>query len=192
MRHFLLVLALTLATTAASACDCRHQPMDDADVRAAQHVFVVRVLSTRLIDDDARGDRHWQAVADVRVVESLRGDGQRFNAFRYWTSPCCGIRIDPGHYYFVAASGDGPTFDGNPQTLVDFGPFAYDEPPRESGRRHFAHEQAREVESGRRSIDKAFAPWLRDRLLQAPPPPPPPPAPESEAIRHDCLPTPNQ
>lgn len=181
-RWVISTLVLMLGCVAASACDCRYSMMDDDDVRGARHVFVVRVLATRVVDDRGDADNSaWTAAADVRVVETLRGDGSAFTSFKFSTAPCCGIRIDAGHYYFVALASDGtgPEFDGNAQTLVDFGPFGYQEPPRDPARRHYSYEHAREVEAGTRSLDRAFAPWLRDLLLQVPPPPPPPPEPRA-------------
>lgn len=160
MRALAFVL-LFLVSGFASACECMHYSLDRAIVREAKDVIVFRVIGTGVSPDPA--DR--LAVANIAVVDRIRGTS-KIKRIRYWTSWCCGLRIEAGGYYVLFADKASDSIQAHAGNLLAIGD-EYD--PAGMLRTDLL-----DVLAGRRAIDAGITEYTQSRLPKIPPPPPPP------------------
>ncbi|HET7842565.1 MAG TPA: hypothetical protein VFL14_00320, partial [Xanthomonadales bacterium] len=122
VRAAIAFVALQLAAFAASACSCMHGDIDTESARAADTVFVFQLLSAKYVREDF-GDHAYSEGAEgsIRVVTSVRGDGERFDRITYLPSRCCGSRLDVGHYYIAFVSDPGPSFHAGADSVIAIG-----------------------------------------------------------------------
>ncbi|MEI2453357.1 MULTISPECIES: hypothetical protein [Lysobacter] len=94
-----LLMSVATAWKPAAACECV-RPIDESRMRTAPQVFVMRLRSVEALQPAKGG---YSLRGRIEIVERLRGDAQVVT-IRYSGNPqCCGLRLDPGHYYLVAA-----------------------------------------------------------------------------------------
>lgn len=160
----LLLLLAAASGGTALGCSCRNAPLDDAGVRAAGQVFVFRLLSAAAEAQQGDVVTISSITGTIQIVDQLRGEAQ-VPSISYWTSICCGIRMDVGSYYAAFASGVTGTLEADAGNLLALGD-RYT--PNGSD-----HARLADLLAGKQSLDQLFAPAGRDRLLQMPPPPPP-------------------
>ena len=101
----------------------------------------------------------------VEIVERLRGDAP-VRTIRYSGNPvCCGLRLDPGHYYLVASDTSASELRVGHTDLLYLG---WDYPGDAK-----MQARLRAAIAGRAQLDPQ---WLRqgDERMQAIPPPPAP------------------
>ena len=157
-----LLMSVAMAAMPARACECP-PPIDESRMRAARHVFVVRLRSVEMAQG-AQGGHELRG--RVEIVERLRGDAQ-VRTIRYSGNPlCCGLRLDPGHYYLVAAETAPPESRIGHTDLLYLG---WDYPGNVP-----LPARLRAVLSGRAKLDPQ---WLQANERMHPLPAPPAPCP---------------
>lgn len=157
----LFALLLWCAPAMAFACECKPVLPDDATLRTAHNVALVRVLGTGVSADPL----DVVAVARVQVVDRLRGKAE-LRQFRYSASFCCGLRIDAGGYYLLFFDDPEHVFVAENASIIAL--LMPDEPQGEARARWM------DILAGKRRLDAVTLRGSQERLTRIPPPPPPP------------------
>jgi hypothetical protein len=123
------VIVGVLLSSAASACECASFLNDDVVTRASS-VFIFKLLDARLLDPKADQQRIHddrpaanRAEARIEVIDSLKGDGDKFQTMQYSVFYCCGLRLGLGEYYVGFADDPGPEFLATNANILSIGPF---------------------------------------------------------------------
>ena len=172
VRVAIAFVVLQLAAFAASACSCAFATLGTETARAADTVFVFQLMSARFLNrEEGEGMILEGAEGTIRVVESLRGDGSRFDRISYNTLHCCGSRLDVGHYYLAFVSGPGPSFGAGENSIVRVGEQYRASSPGDENALLF---RVHDLLEGRSSFEEALPDTMFERVGLIPPPPPPP------------------
>lgn len=104
MRLFVLFVTLALGCVAsASACKCASQDFDAPSVDAVSQIFVGRVVSGRVHDDNDKGDE-----AEISVSEVIKG--RTGLVVTLWSGPSknsCSTSFTIGAEYIFFTQDDG-------------------------------------------------------------------------------------
>ena len=176
------VLGLLMALVARDvvACSCFTPPMSEASAREADHVFVFQLIDSIFVSTGEGSVIYEGAKGTVRVVETIRGNGQQFDEITFITTPCCGVRLDVGHYYVAFVSGSGSSFGVNEGNVADV-TTEYSEHSEYPRSEQGIVTRVSALLGGALSLDDAIPLRLRSRISQNEPPPPPPcPEPAAE------------
>lgn len=160
MRLVLLLLALLLPISSL-ACVCTYDPLGQSTVDSAKQVFVFQLVSATY--EPSSGD----VVGEIRVIELLRGSHQG-HRIRYYTSLCCGIRLDVGQFYVGFEGASTTEFAANPGNVLNLGENYSPLLPLIGA--------LKEVLAGAKSWSQALGESANDRVLTLPPPPDPCPS----------------
>lgn len=155
-----LLMSVAMAWKPAAACECA-RPIDESRMREAAQVFVMRLRSAEALRTVQGG---YPMRGRIDIVERLRGDAQVVT-IRYSGNPqCCGLRLDPGHYYLVAVDAAQTELQVGHTDLLYLG---WDYPGDTK-----ALARLRATVAGRTRLDPH---WLRggERMHQVPSPPAP-------------------
>lgn len=153
-----LLMSVATAAMPAPACECA-RPIDESRMREAPQVFVMRLRSVEALQAAQGG---YPLRGRIEIVERLRGDAQ-VATIRYSGNPqCCGLRLDPGRYYLVAADTAGAELQVGHTDLLSLG-WDYRGDAEASAR-------LRATLAGRAKLDPR---WLQrgERMQQVAPPP---------------------
>ncbi len=171
--RWISVMALLCASSLAVACSCPIGPLDRDAGGDAKHVFVFRLLDARLESDDgALSNIPGSVHGRIRVVESLRGDGRQFDSIDFYTSQCCGSRLDVGHYYIAFVDADGESFRADSSSVAELY-FGYSEPTSSAPSDIWKVAGLRRRQDGSVVMDEAVRNRAFSRISQVPTPPPP-------------------
>ena len=158
-----IMLLLSLASSACCASECLFHILDDDAVRRTEHVFVFRLLSAAIDQHAEKNEILYQATGKIEVLESLRGNGKQFQNVRFTTFSLCGTRLDVGHMFLAFISGSGHAFDVSAENLFHIGSASDDS----------LLAQARKVVTGKIKFTDFARTFASDRIREIPPPPTP-------------------
>jgi len=105
----LLLLTFGLAPATGNACSA---PKDHSwvsfneELERSSHVFIVRVESQALEENEGVSSFSRSTIAKVRVVDVLVGNRSTLETISYYSAWCGGHRLDVGGYYVVVLPKD--------------------------------------------------------------------------------------
>ena len=115
------VLALAPAGAAFACADPPKAAFRDL-VASAPNIFTFQVTSAFYIRKSLGGPTYTEyVVGNIRVLDSLKGDGASFKLIKYSFRSCGSTRISVGQIYVAATSQEGPLLKlwGTNQAVLD-------------------------------------------------------------------------
>ena len=99
--HASLAVFFSLASAPALSCELERTQSIESVVAKSKNVFIVRAISTAVVDKGSGSPIMQNAGAKVRVVKVLAGKSS-LSHITYDISWCGGITLAAGHYYLIA------------------------------------------------------------------------------------------
>ena len=123
MKIFLasLTLLISLASASAFSCELERPQSIESAVAKSKNVFIVRAISTAVVDKGSGSPLMQNAAAKVRVVKVLTGKSS-LSHITYDISWCGGINLSAGHYYLIATDEIGNKLylaSDSPHRIID-------------------------------------------------------------------------
>jgi hypothetical protein len=159
MKKIVFAIVVILAARGAAACECIFSDLDSDSARAAGTVFVFRLVSAELRDKEANDKGAKEVVGTIRVVDNLRSS-TKANAMVYYTSWCCGTRVDIGKFYVAFLKKDAREFQAHSGSILELGE-TYSAQDREN---------LLTILNGKRKLEDIFSELQRERIHQVPRP----------------------
>ena len=114
----LLAVGVLAFPTLAHTCSDPVVPTFQENLESAEHIFVFRVTSLELTNDEA-----WPSSLSGRIteVQSLKGGKPAARRIEYVAGTCCSVNVEVGRYYLVASRTNSQTLSLVPgdQSIID-------------------------------------------------------------------------
>jgi len=110
MCRFVALLLLLVLSGKAAACSCAEFGLSSEDARAAENVFVFRLVETELLPS-SNGEPAFRVKGRIRVLAHVRGR-TKSREIVYSIHDCCGIRLETGKEYVGFTRDNGQHFEG--------------------------------------------------------------------------------
>ena len=178
MKVIAALIAIVLLSSRGYACSCMQDSFNEESAKAADRILIFRLLEAKIESDPPQSGyvRNPNLNGNVRVVESIRGNGWGVTKIRFQNSSCCGIRLDVGHYFIVFTSQEGDALDLTEDLVVDIDDKYFEGTPENYSEKGIVG-KVNLMLRGEVGLEDVLPRRLRKHISTAPPPPPPPPCP---------------
>ena len=106
----------------ALACDCSGSLLNLKHARAAENVFLFKLMSATV---QGEAEEEGAVAGRVKVLKTYKGNGTQFEKIRTHIRQCCGTRLNVGFTYVAFTSDHGSEFFGNSGSVLDIGISTY-------------------------------------------------------------------